>query len=379
MAKLILLSGLTIYLYYNYKNVLLQLNYFFLKKGTWHIIGIMSGTSLDGLDMAYVRLSYKESFTYRIIHTETIPYPKEWQEKLQNAFHTNSNELQKLTISYGKYIGEKTLAFINKYAIKNLDFIASHGHTIFHKPSEGCTLQIGDGRSIAKICNKKVVNNFRVQDVALGGQGAPLVPIGDRYLFANFDYCLNIGGFSNISFENNNERIAYDVCPANIVLNHYARKVNLEFDDKGSLAKSGKINDALLQDLSKLNLYNSGNSMGYELVAEQILPLIDSYNIEIKDVLRTFTEHIAQKISENLKPRKNVLITGGGAYNCYLIQRIKNLSGAFITIPNQTLIEYKEALIFALLGLLKLQNEVNCLSSVTKAIKNHSSGFIHLP
>lgn len=339
----------------------------------------MSGTSLDGLDMAYVRLSYKESFTYKIIYAETVPYPKDWRQKLLSAFHSNSDEIQKLTVKYGKYIGEKVLAFNNKYAIKNLDFIASHGHTIFHKPSEGYTLQIGDGKSIAKITNTKVINNFRTQDVALGGQGAPLVPIGDRYLFANFDYCLNIGGFSNISYENNNERIAYDICPSNIVLNHYARKMNLEYDDKGSIAKTGKISSALLQALAKLSFYNSNNSMGYEQVTEQIIPLIDSYNIKISDVLRTYTEHIAQKISENLKAKKNVLITGGGAYNHFLIQRIKASSNSFITIPNQTLIEYKEALIFALLGLLKLQNEVNCLSSVTKAIKNHSSGVIHLP
>lgn len=350
-----------------------------MKKGTWHIIGVMSGTSLDGLDMAYVRLSYKESFTYKIIHTETVPYPKECRQKLQNAFHASSKELQELDIRYGKYIGVNVLTFINKYAIKNLDFIASHGHTIFHKPEEGYTLQIGDGKSIAKITNAKVVNNFRVQDVALGGQGAPLVPIGDRYLFANYEYCVNIGGFSNISFEKNDERIAYDVCPSNIVLNHYTRKMDLEYDEGGNIAKSGKLNTALLHDLAKMKFYSLGNSLGYEQVAEQVIPLIDSYDIEIKDVLHTFTEHIAQKISNNLKAKKNVLITGGGAYNCYLIQRIKALSGAFITIPNQTLIEYKEALIFALLGLLKLQGEVNCLSSVTKATKNHSSGMIHLP
>jgi anhydro-N-acetylmuramic acid kinase len=216
----------------------------------------------------------------------------------------------------------------------------------------------------------------------LGRQGAPLVPIGDRLLFSDFRYCLNLGGFANISYEDENDRIAYDICPVNIVLNHYVSKIGLEYDDKGQLASKGKINNQLLKKLNQLEFFSKKppKSLGLEWVNKNVFPSIESFNLQIEDILRTYVEHIAIQISKNLEQKNsNVLVTGGGAYNKFLIERIVDLSDSKIIIPNHELIEYKEALIFALLGVLRERKEINCLKSVTGAKKNHSSGKILIP
>ena len=236
---------------------------------------------------------------------------------------------------------------------------------------------------MAKILNEKVVCDFRVQDVILGGQGAPLVPVGDELLFSEYDFCLNLGGFANISMDLNNERIAYDICPVNIVLNYYVNSVGLEYDDKGQLASTGKLNTSLLNQLNSLEFYKETypKSLGLEWVNQNVSPLINSFNLDIKDILKTVIEHIGIQISSeiNKKNKSSVLITGGGVYNDYLVNRIKHYSQGRIVIPSKSIIEFKEALIFAFLGVLKLRNEVNCLQSVTGASKNHSSGKIYLP
>ncbi len=350
-----------------------------MRKKTWHIIGLMSGTSLDGVDLAYIKFSNNEKLSYKLIHTSAIPYSKQWNNKLTNAFTASKTELADLDISYGEFLGSLVNDFIIENNIQEIDFVASHGHTIFHKPNEGYTLQIGDGAIIAKTCKNTVVCDFRSQDVALGGQGAPLVPIGDQLLFSEYDYCLNIGGFANISFDENGIRKAFDICPANIVLNHYTRKIGLEYDDQGKIAKSGKLDQKLLTALDSHPNYLSKNSLGNEIVVSEFIPLIDSFKLPLEDVLHTFIEHFSQKIANELKPNTTTLITGGGAFNDYLIERIKHHSQSQLIIPNKELIDYKEALIFGLLGLLRVENEINCLSSVTKASKNHSSGAIFTP
>ncbi|MFA5300049.1 MAG: anhydro-N-acetylmuramic acid kinase, partial [Lutibacter sp.] len=192
-----------------------------MKDATKYIIGVMSGTSLDGIDIAYVKIENKKSFHFEILTAKTIPYTTEWKLALKNGFHLSGEELTKLDADYGVYLGKTILYFINENSILKVDFIASHGHTIFHNPEKHYTLQIGNGPYITSITGIKTICNFRVQDVALGGQGAPLVPIGDEFLFSEYDYCLNLGGFSNISFSENKQRIAFDICPVNIVLNHY--------------------------------------------------------------------------------------------------------------------------------------------------------------
>jgi anhydro-N-acetylmuramic acid kinase len=350
-----------------------------MKKGTWYVIGLMSGTSLDGLDIAYIKFTNSDHLCYEIIHATTLPYSDDWKSKLKNAYFASAVEITKLNADYGRFLGEKVLEFTNAYAIDKIDFVASHGQTIFHNPSQGYTLQIGNGASLAATCNLKVISDFRTQDVALGGQGAPLVPIGDRLLFGAYDYCINIGGFANISFESQNERLAFDICPANIVLNAYAEKLGKPFDENGNLAQTGKLNTDLLNQLNALDFYKSNQSMGFEIVKNEVFPLIDAYQVSAIDVLNTYSEHIALQISKHLNPHSKVLITGGGALNVYLMNRLQNIKPINLIIPDKQLIDFKEALIFGLLGLLRNEEEINCLKSVTRATKNHSSGVIYNP
>ncbi len=350
-----------------------------MKQENWFVIGLMSGTSLDGVDLVYVHFSRKKIINFDIIASSTVPYNTYWKNQLTNAFTKDAADIQSLDVSYGKYLGDLVNAFIKQNIIEKIDFVASHGHTIFHKPEEVFTLQIGDGKSLAETCQMKIICDFRSQDVALGGQGAPLVPIGDALLFPEYDYCLNIGGFANISFDQNGIRKAYDICPANIVLNHYTRKTNLEFDDKGSIANSGNLNLKLLEALNTLPSYSNKKSLGNEIVQKEFIPLIDSFNLSLKDILHTYIEHFSIKIAEEIKANTSTLVTGGGAFNSYLIERISRHSNSRLIIPENNLINYKEALIFGLLGLLRNENEINCLASVTKATKNHSSGAIFTP
>lgn len=340
----------------------------------------MSGTSLDGVDLAEIYFSEQsEKITFEIGKTQTAPYSTEWIKKLKNAINYSEKELKVLNSEYTALLGNIIKTFIEQNKIEAVDAVASHGHTILHQPQNRFTLQVGNLPELAQITNQRIVCDFRVQDVELGGQGAPLVPIGDRILFSEYDYCLNLGGFSNISFEENGERIAYDISPVNTVLNFYAHKLGMEYDDKGRISRSGIFNHELFEKLNSLNFYHKKHpkSLGFEFVKEVIFPITENY--EITEVLRTFTEHIAFQISKNSK-RKNskLLITGGGAYNEFLIEQIQHyLPEKKIVIPEKKIIEYKEALIFALLGYLKLQNRINVLASVTGAKHNHSSGIIY--
>lgn len=342
----------------------------------------MSGTSLDGVDIAYVKFTTNQSnWDFDIITAQTFSYSKEWLHKLKESFHYSKSKLDLIDTSYGTYLAKLINQFIKDNNIDEVDFIASHGHTIHHKPNEGYTLQIGDGQVIAKHTGIKTVFDFRTEDVALGGQGAPLVPIGDELLFSTYTYCLNLGGFANISFKDiNNIRIAYDICAVNTVLNHYTNKMDVDYDDKGLIAKSGMINQSLLEELNRLDFYAQSfpKSLGIEYVKDILIPLIDNYSNEISEILRTFIEHIAIQITSNIDKKGELLITGGGAFNDFLISRIKHYSINKVVIPSKEIIDYKEALIFAFLGLLKINDEVNCLKSVTGASKNHSSGVVAL-
>lgn len=350
-------------------------------KETYNVIGVMSGTSLDGIDLAHIHFSQIDSiWKFTILETETASYDTNWLKKLKIAVSFSEIELMKLNEDYTILLANVIKSFIAKYQLQNLDAVCSHGHTILHQPQKGFTLQIGNLPEIAKLINQTVVCDFRVQDVQLGGQGAPLVPIGDRILFPDYDYCLNLGGFSNISFEQNGNRIAFDISPVNTVLNFYANKLGLDYDNKGNIARSGKLNVDLLNELNALDYYKKSfpKSLGFEFVKEIVLPLIEGYDISIEDKMQTFTEHIAIQTSLAL-PNKNgkLLATGGGTYNDFVMERMQfYLPELKIIIPDAKTIEFKEALIFALLGILKLRNEVNVLSSVTGAKKNHSSGVI---
>ena len=349
-------------------------------KNTYRCIGLMSGTSLDGVDIVYVELQSGSSFSYKIIAAKTYAYSKAWKEKLKTAFSSSESELKVLDKEYGQYLGELVMGFIKTFAVADLDFIASHGHTIFHRPEEGYTLQIGCGMELSKHTKVAVVYDFRSQDVAMGGQGAPLVPIGDLMLFSDYDFCLNLGGFANVSYDSNHMRIAYDICPVNIVMNHLVDTLGWDYDDKGKLAASGTVIAPLLKTLNALDFYSlpAPKSLGFEFVVAEVFPLIQQYDRATADLLRTFVEHVAQQIAKvlSLKDTAKVLVTGGGACNDFLMQRIAALSSTKVVIPSETLVDYKEALVFALLGALKLEGRTNCLSSVTGATKEHSSGVV---
>ena len=353
-------------------------------KEKYTIIGVMSGTSLDGVDLAYIVFTVKNNeWDFQILESETVPYSIDWLNKLKIAVGFSETALEKLNQDYTQLLAAIISDFIEKHEIKNLDAVCSHGHTILHQPQNGFTLQIGNLPEIAPLISQTVVCDFRIQDVQLGGQGAPLVPIGDRILFSEYEYCMNLGGFSNVSFEQNNKRIAFDISPVNTVLNFYANQLGLDYDDKGRISKTGICNKDLVQELNALDFYQKKHpkSLGFEFVKETVLPIIESYSISIKDKLHTFTEHVALQIAVALPNKKGSLfITGGGAYNDFLMERIQcHLPEMKIIIPSTKILEFKEALIFALLGVLKLRGEINVLSSVTGAKSDHSSGIIYSP
>lgn len=350
-------------------------------KSKYHVIGVMSGTSLDGIDLAHITFEVDRIWTFKIHNAETISYSDAWKDKLANLVNFELETLKQIDEDYTTYLSGIVNNFIGKYHLNTIDAICSHGHTALHQPDKNLTYQIGNLKQIAELTKHTVVCDFRVQDIQLRGQGAPLVPIGDRLLFSDYDFCLNLGGFANISFENNDLRIAYDICPVNIVLNYYCKKIGLEFDASGNIASEGKVNSNLLNELNGLQFYQQDfpKSLGLEWVNSNIIPMIDYYNLEVRDVLRTVIEHVSIQISSvlNQKPNTSVLVTGGGVYNSFLIRRLKELCSNEIVIPSEAIVEFKEALIFGLLGVLKLRNEINCLASVTGAKHNHSSGIIH--
>lgn len=352
-----------------------------MSKSDVFVIGLMSGTSLDGIDLVYVKFNNTDYKSFEIIYAKTYAYSVKWKKTLQKAIDFSNKELIVLDKEYGSFLGETINKLIASYRISKIDFIASHGHTILHQPKKGITLQIGNGQEIARITKTKVVCDFRTQDVKLGGQGAPLVPIGDELLFSDYDYCLNLGGFSNVSFKKDDKRIAFDICPVNIVLNHYVGKLGLDYDNNGEIASKGVLNSKLLIKLNELAFYQKEppKSLGLEWVKLCVFPLIDSLETDIPTILRTFVEHIALQISKIMTPNNSILITGGGAFNTFLIQRIEAAANVKVLLSNQQLINFKEALIFAFLGLLRVDNQVNCLSSVTGAKKDHSSGVIFYP
>lgn len=350
-------------------------------KEYYNVIGVMSGTSLDGVDLACIKFNISERWTFEICQTETISYPDNWQDKLNNAIHFTTDELNELNLEYTRYLASIISEFIIKHELSEIDAICSHGHTILHQPQNGFTLQIGNLPLLGELLNYKIVCDFRVQDVQLGGQGAPLVPIGDEILFSEYDYCLNLGGFSNVSFKEKNKRLAFDISPVNTVLNHYANELGFPYDDAGNLAKSGSIDLDLLKQLNEIDYYKAAypKSLGMEFVNQTIFPLLHSFSIDNNDKMRTFVEHIAIQIAAVcIKPNAKLFVTGGGVYNRFLMERLQlHLSTIDVVIPDDKTIQFKEALIFALLGVLKLRDDVNVLSSVTGAKVNHSSGTIY--
>lgn len=351
------------------------------KSHAYAAIGLMSGTSLDGLDIAYCHFNFLNGkWVFELLHHRFIPYPKQWKEKLSAAFYCQTNELQFLDMEFGAFLAEHTHQFIVNHQLKP-DLIASHGHTVFHQPEQGITIQIGNATLIAQKTGILTISNFRQADVNKGGQGAPLVPVGDKHLFSDYGICLNIGGIANISFDENGKRLAFDVCPANQVLNIIAQKEGFDFDRNGMLAQSGKVNHELLQQLNSFTYYHSPfpKSLGREWIENQFIPTLNAFHLHNADAARTVVEHIAmqvQKATKNIPPSK-VLVTGGGAFNAFLVSRIAALNHHQVVVPSPEIVSFKEAIVFAFLGVLRLRGEINCLASVTGASEDSSTGDLH--
>ena len=352
-----------------------------IKMKFFFVIGVMSGTSLDGVDLIYLKFIQNERWNFEIINAKTYPYEDSVTKLLTNISKKSLEEVKKIDIEYCKKLAKIIREFIDEFSINKIDFVSSHGHTAIHDPSNSITYQIGNMPIISKEINQNVICDFRVQDLKLGGEGAPLVPVGEKYLFQEYDSFLNLGGFANISKHEGESIIAYDICPVNILLNNLSKKIGKDYDDRGSIASSGKLIVSLYEELEKLEYYQSSppKSLGIEWVNENIFPLINKYfDYPIEDLLNTLSNHIANQISNNLKDIDKVLVTGGGAYNDYLIEIIRSKTDCEIIIPPKNIIEFKEALIFAFLGVLRYLNINNCYSSVTGASKDHCSGKIFL-
>lgn len=337
----------------------------------------MSGTSCDGLDIAYCSFNNENGkWGFKLLNFHSVNYNEELKQKLYESYNYSAPQLKKLDVDLGNYFGEE----VNKFILKNeinkndIDFIASHGHTIFHNPTEGYTLQIGNGNNIKAKTEITTIFDFRSMDVAHGGQGAPLVPIGDELLFSEYDYCINIGGIANTSFKQNGTRKAFDICFANMALNPLANQLNLPYDDGGEIAKNNQINTKMLDELMKVNFDNL--SLSTETYLSHIKPIVDAYKDSIENKIATLTEYTTQKIVQSITSKSKVLLTGGGALNIHLVNRIKELTSANIVVPAKEIIEFKEAIIFGFLGVLKMENTPNCLASVTGASKNNIGGVI---
>jgi len=348
----------------------------------------MSGTSLDGLDMAYCQFVKSGSeWTFEIKNTREIPYDERRREALKQAITLPALEHTRLHNEYGTWLGQQVKDFVITEGLV-VDFVSSHGHTSHHQPEKGVTCQLGSGQHLANASGLKTVCDFRVNDVALGGQGAPLVPIGDRELFADYTFCLNLGGISNISFEHEERRIAFDIGVANMLLNHIANKSGLLYDEGGVLASKGRVNTRLLDALNGVAYYQLPfpKSTGYEWFLNDLVPLIVQYPDNLENLLRTAVAHISDQVALQVRnyrtsDNNSVLVTGGGAHNSFLISQLtEKLSGqAKVVVPDKTIVDYKEALVFGLMGAMRVENETNILASVTGAERDSSSGVIFYP
>ncbi len=351
-------------------------------KNQYKLIGLMSGTSGDGLDIAFCEFDKTDHWTYTIVHGETIPFPKKLGRKLQKSLKLNALKLAQLDVDFGRWMGEQVAKFCEQHAIKP-EAVASHGHTVFHQPAKSLSLQIGNGWALHQASGLPVINDFRMLDVLLGGQGAPLVPIGDHLLFSEYDYCLNLGGIANISMEIDQKRLAYDISPFNLLLNYFAQKLGQEYDKEGTLAESGKLLPKVFAELNKLPYYAvlGAKSLGREDLYD-FMEILEKKKYKPENILHTLVEHYVHQIEKSLPistgKQKKILCTGGGSFNTFFMQELQRKIGGSVIISevDPQLIHFKEALVFAFLGVLRLRGETNCLASVTGATRDNCGGMV---
>ncbi len=359
---------------------------------TYKVIGLMSGTSMDGLDIAYCRINEDAGkWSYNILNAETVPYPVKWKLRLEQLVLQNAVTYIKTHAFLGHYYGTEVKAFIERNRLGDeIDFIASHGQTVFHQPENRFTSQIGDGAAIAAVTGYPVICDFRGIDVALGGQGTPITPIADKLFFSEYKYLLNLGGISNITCHIGDKYIAFDITPVNIILNKLAKNAGREYDEDGNMARSGSVSHLLLEELNSSWYYEKDypKSMSGGWVSKVMMPVVSHHQIPNEDKLRTLCEHIAIQISASLKKVidkegvnmskvDKMLVTGGGALNKFLIERLSDKVPVSVVVPDAQTVNFKEALMIGLMGVLRIRNEVNCLSSVTGAERDSIGGTIY--
>ncbi len=351
----------------------------------------MSGSSLDGLDVAYVQLDeVRGQWSYELLQAECMPYSDEWVNDLRRAPGLPVSEFLKLNTRYGRYLGERVNEFIAKHDLEHkVHFVASHGHTVFHEPEHNTTSQIGEGATIAAVVGLPVISDLRNMDVALGGQGAPIVPIGDKLLFGQYDYLLNIGGIANITVRKDEQMLAFDVCPANQILNILAGRNGKDMDEGGAMAARGELLPGLLDELNSVSYYHllAPKSLSNEMAQGMIFPLMLESPYETNDLLRTMCLHIAEQVGNAVKQyphgkeQATLLATGGGAFNTFLIEQLRKELEAYnvtVEVPDTNVVKYKEALVMALIGTLRWREDVNVMSSVTGAKRDSVGGALWL-
>lgn len=355
----------------------------------YHVIGLMSGSSLDGLDIAYVQLDeVRGAWSYQIHQAECVPYSSDWTASLKQASNQSVPDFLQLHTAYGHYLGRQIVAFIDKHGLHHkIHFVASHGHTVYHNPAAHTSFQLGEGAAIAAECGLPVITDLRAMDVALGGQGAPIVPVGDKLLFTDYDYLLNIGGIANLTVKNGERTLAFDVCPANQPLNRFAQEAGLPFDQDGQIAASGAVLADAMAQLNDHPYYNTPapKSLSNELAMEIALSPFQQNSFALADRMRTMVEHIAIQVKHAVqhhpiqKEAVKMLITGGGALNTTLVRRLQDLleeERIQVVIPDAQTVQYKEAVVMALFGALRWREEVNVFSEVTGAMRDSIGGAL---
>lgn len=354
------------------------------KQSQFHVIGVMSGTSLDGVDLVSVTFQKRNKWHFKIHCTQTQPFSKNWHRTLGSLTGLTASELTQIDKEFTQLLGGMIVEFIETNRLTAIDAICSHGHTALHQPDQGITYQIGNRSELATLIGCPVVCDFRKQDVVLGGQGAPLVPVGDRLLFSEYDACLNLGGFANVTRNRDSSFIAFDVGGFNLVFNRLARLLSVPYDDQGCVARSGNVIPSLFTNLEQLPYYDleEPKSLGLEWLEKEVFPMIDSAlatGEAVADVMHTYAHHIASQLSRSLMGSTKILCTGGGAFNRYTLQLVEDKVKQRLYLPSEEIINFKESVVFGFLGILRLLEQPNCFSSITGAKHDHSSGVLHFP
>ncbi|MCI5081270.1 MAG: anhydro-N-acetylmuramic acid kinase [Saprospiraceae bacterium] len=358
------------------------------------LLGMMSGSSLDGLDLALCRFDWDEEGVltqWQVLAAESLPFSEEWKDQLSSATQTNSLQLLEMHSAFGKYLGQQAAAFLHSHS-QTCDAIASHGHTIFHYPEKGFTFQLGAGADIAAFAKCQVIDQLRAADIAQGGQGAPVAPIVELYLLKGYDFYLNLGGIANISAPiDDNNLIAFDIGGANQLLNGLMQTIGQAYDDRGEFARKGQLQKDLLENMNQLDYFAKAypKSLDNQWVQQQQLQPLLKHKASLEDKLHTVCRQLATQIASSIqqiitkeqlqKDRYRMLITGGGAWNDFLVECIEEAGSTEIVIPEANMVDFKEAILMAWMGALRLQQQPNCLATATGARKNVIGGSIHLP